>query len=383
MIKTILFDVDGVILSEERYFDASALTVWEMLHSPQYVGLQGDRFTPIPAEAEIRRIRETIFAHDDVLTFIKSRGINSNWDMVYLAFSYQMIRLCEHLQHQWTQEVAHLLTGQINREKLAQIAELVKTDTAGFVLDYASFVDDFAKGNAQKSELLTYLNQITLERCGIQTDVFSRNSLLWQLCQETFQEWYLGDERVADSIGRQSVQPGKKGFLVDEIPLVDPLILREILVRLKEEGYTLGIGTGRPSIETHVPLTELKLLDCFDENRVVTASHVLEAEEEFPVKAPLSKPHPFSYVKGLLGLDTKNETALSHSLPIPNGDEVLIVGDSLADLLAARAIGCRFAATLTGLSGQAARATFEKEQADFIWNDVREILSIVENKKTD
>lgn len=31
MIKTILFDVDGVMLSEERYFDASALTVWEFL----------------------------------------------------------------------------------------------------------------------------------------------------------------------------------------------------------------------------------------------------------------------------------------------------------------------------------------------------------------
>ncbi|MCK9911552.1 HAD family hydrolase, partial [Microbacteriaceae bacterium K1510] len=91
-----------------------------------------------------------------------------------------------------------------------------------------------------------------------------RNSRLWDLCQKAFQEWYLGDERVAASIGRESLQKGKKGFLADEIPIVDPAKLRELLMELKEKGYTLGIGTGRPTIETHVPLTEMNLLHLFD-----------------------------------------------------------------------------------------------------------------------
>ncbi len=376
MIKTILFDVDGVILSEERYFDASALTVWEMLHSDAYLGLGGDTFDPTPEEPVIRSVRETVFAKDQVLTFIKSRGINSNWDMVFLAFSYQLIRLCEKLQSVKSTEVKGLLSEQIDRDRLAELREWAKEYAADFAIDYAAFTADFAKGPAQKAELLTYLNQIAKERCGVETSMFSRNSDLWTLCQETFQEWYLGDLRVNASIGRESYQKGKKGFLSDEIPIVDPAKLREILLQLKQKGLVLGIGTGRPTIETHVPLSELHLLDLFDPNRVVSASHVLEAETAYPEQAPLAKPHPYCYLKGLAGLESDDRAVLSQQLPIANPDEVLIVGDSLADYLAARAIGCKFAATLTGLSGQSARATFEKERADYILNDVSEILSI-------
>ncbi|MCC8436002.1 HAD hydrolase-like protein [Brevibacillus sp. M2.1A] len=376
MIKTILFDVDGVMLSEERYFDASALTVWEFLYSPQYVGLAGEEFTPSPEEAQIRRVREQVFAHDEVLNFIKSRGINSNWDMVFLAFSYQLIRLIEAVKTQ-VPEATSLLVEQIDRPQLAKVKEWAATYAPDFQVDYAAFTADFAKGSAQKAEMLLYLNQIAKERCGIATEMFSRNSDLWQLIQKTFQEWYLGDERVAASIGRETMQPGKKGFLSDEIPIVPPAEMVELFRTLKEKGYTLGIGTGRPTIETHVPLSEMNILEWFDPNRVVTASHVLDAEEAFPSFAPMSKPHPYSYIKGLLGLDTPISDAVHFALPIENGDEVLIVGDSLADFLAARSIGCKFAATLTGLSGQDARSKFEEEKADFILDDVRDILSIL------
>ncbi|MGE5701474.1 MAG: HAD family hydrolase, partial [Clostridia bacterium] len=257
MIKTILFDVDGVMLSEERYFDASALTVWEMLHSEAYLGLAGDTFEPGPEEPIIRRVRDTVFDQNRVLNLIKARGINSNWDMVFLTFSYQIIRLCEKLLPVKGAEVAELLTNQIDREELARLRDWAKHEAPDFVIDYAAFTADFAKGNAQKAEMLIYLNQIAKERCNVDTEMFSRNSSLWKLCQETFQEWYLGDVRVTASIGRESYQKGKKGFLADEIPIVEPAKLREILLQLKEKGLTLGIGTGRPTIETHVPLSEL------------------------------------------------------------------------------------------------------------------------------
>ena len=32
IMKKVIFDIDGVLLSEERYFDVSALTVWEILY---------------------------------------------------------------------------------------------------------------------------------------------------------------------------------------------------------------------------------------------------------------------------------------------------------------------------------------------------------------
>ncbi|MGC5324505.1 HAD family hydrolase [Brevibacillus sp. SYSU BS000544] len=375
MIKTILFDVDGVFLSEERYFDASALTVWEMLHSKAYLGLSGDTFTPQPVENTIRDVRTTVFAQDEVLNFIKSRGINSNWDMVFLAFGYQLIRLCKHLQQKHPVEIKEILANQIDRKELATLASW-NEELSGFEIDYAAFTPDFAKGAAQKAEMLLYLNTLAEEHCGVKTEMFSRNSDLWKLCQETFQEWYLGDQLVEQSIGRPTSQAGKKGFLTDEIPIVEPAKVRELLVELKGKGITLGIGTGRPTIETHVPLEELGLLELFDANRIVTASHVLDAENEFPEEAPLAKPHPHCYVRGLLGLDKPIADVMNYSLPITNPKEVLIVGDSLADYLAARSIGCLFAATLTGLSGQEARAKFEQEKADYILDDVSQILSI-------
>jgi phosphoglycolate phosphatase-like HAD superfamily hydrolase len=64
-------------------------------------------------------------------------------------------------------------------------------------------------------------------------------------------------------------------------------------------------------------------------------------------------------------------------LPIDNSDEVLVVGDSLADLLAARQLGCQFAAVLTGLSGKDARSDFEKHEADYILDTVLDIKDIL------
>jgi len=377
MIKTVLFDVDGVILSEERYFDASALTVWEMLHSEHYLGLPGDAFAAAPEEAVIRRVREEVFARDEVLSFIKGRGINSNWDMVFLAFGYQLVRLGRHLLDTDASTVRDIFAAQIDRKALQRLRDLARSSQIPFPIDYPAFVSDFSRSPLVKSELLLHLNTLVREYLDVETELFSRNSELWQLCQETFQEWYLGDLLVQDSIGRPTAQPGKKGFLEDEIPLVDPAELRDILLVLRERGYALGIGTGRPTIETHVPLKALQLLDLFEANRVVTATHVLQAEEAYPELAPLAKPHPYCYLKGISGLATADATVLQTPLPLENGGEILIVGDSLADLLAARAIGCRFAATLTGLTGLEARAKFEEEKADYILNDVSEILTIL------
>lgn len=375
MFRTILFDVDGVLLSEERYFDASALTVWEMLYSPKYVGIGGDTFEPAPQEETIRRVRAEVFADDNVLDFVKTRGINANWDMVYLAFSYQLVLLLTELHKTKPEEVRAILTSQIHREAIAKVKKLAQG--VDFTVDYAAFVADFEKSTVEKQALLVYLNEIVREKTGIETDIFSRNSELWDLCQETFQEWYLGDRLVADSIGRPSYQEGKKGFLDDEIPIVEPAKMAEVLAELKNRGYDLGIGTGRPRIETIEPLKAMGLLQYFNPNRIVTASDVLDTEKRYPERAPLAKPQPYCYIKGMLGMDCHDDECFSLPLPIENGEEVLVVGDSVADYMAARSIGCKFAATLTGLTGQEARAKFEELQADYILDGMTYILTIL------
>ncbi len=93
MVKTILFDVDGVLLSEEHYFDASALTVWELLISKNYLALAPELFKTSYTESEIQHIRAQVFENDQVLKLQKSRGLNANWDMIYLTFCCQLIHL--------------------------------------------------------------------------------------------------------------------------------------------------------------------------------------------------------------------------------------------------------------------------------------------------
>ncbi|MBO8170647.1 MAG: HAD family hydrolase [Bacillaceae bacterium] len=375
MFRMILFDVDGVILSEERYFDASALTVWEMLYSPKYLGLSGDEFTPAPEENVIRRVRKDVFADDRVLNFVKGRGINANWDMVYLTFGYQLVRLLAELYKENPEAVKPILKNQIGFTELETINRLAQHSS--FTPDYGAFVDDFSRTDVEKQALLKELNGLIKAWTGIDTDIFSRNSTLWDVCQETFQEWYLGDDKVEESIGRPARQSGKKGFLHDEIPIVEVDRMRDLFMSLKNKGITIGIGTGRPQIETIEPLRAMGLLECFDTDRIVSASYVLEAEREYPERAPLAKPQPFCYVAGMLGLEHSVEEALNHPLPVENGDEILIVGDSVADLMAARSMGVKFAATLTGLSGQEARGKFEDLKADYILDDVLGVKEIV------
>ncbi|GAB6932995.1 hypothetical protein JCM14719A_13480 [Calditerricola satsumensis] len=126
-----------------------------------------------------------------------------------------------------------------------------------------------------------------------------------------------------------------------------------------------------------MPLSALGLLEFFDPNAVVTASDVLAAERAHPDAAPLAKPHPYTYLKALFGKTTPDDAVLRAALPVDEADSVLIVGDSLADLLAARRIGCRFAATLTGLEGAKARETFAEHRADHILNDVTQLVTVL------
>lgn len=375
MIDTILFDVDGVILSEERYFDASSLTIWEMIHSKRYLGLKSDEFTPLPEEEKIRNVRSKIFYEDRVLHMIKERGINANWDMVYLTFSCQLIHFLQTISKTDKRAVEQWLSRDIDCDALKQIGK--KINALPISPDYTAFIKDFESSPALKQEMLVYLNTVAEEKTGVKTTIFSRNSTLWDICQSAFQEWYLGSSREE----KPAVQEGKRGFLADEIPILKPERLAKLLSGLKDKGLILGIGTGRPEIETIEPLQALGLLQYFDRNRIVTAKDVLLTERRFPDQAPLSKPQPFTFVYGKLGKNHTPDEVLAARLPLEGAENILVVGDSPADYYAAKSMGARFAAVLTGLSGQEARPLFEHLGAENILNDVSEVVQLLDQLK--
>ncbi|MBM7713119.1 HAD family hydrolase [Siminovitchia sp. FSL H7-0308] len=375
MVKTVLFDVDGVLLSEERYFDMSALTVWEVLNSSKYLGLEPETFKTDLGDREIDDIRSQVFVQDQALKFMKACGLNANWDMIYLAVGYQLIHVLEQVKDEFADQIQGWLTNEINRDILLEIGANLKGKRVE--LDYAKFLDDFKTAEPSKQGLLGHLDTLSKEKLGVDTDIFGKADALWSTCEHASQEWYVGDKYVFQSTGKPSVQTGKAGFMSDEKVLAPKEEIAGLFAALNNHGVRIGVGTGRPELETIEPFRILGWLQHFDRNYIVTADDVLKAERENNNIPALAKPHPFTYILALSGKTKTVEQCLAEKLPIDHSKETLIVGDSLADLLAAREMGCLFAAVLTGLSGQDARPEFEEHQADYILDSVLDVKEIV------
>ncbi|SDC32052.1 Phosphoglycolate phosphatase, HAD superfamily [Melghirimyces thermohalophilus] len=378
MYNTILFDVDGVLLSEKRCFDSTCLSVWELLYSPQALGLAGDRFDPEPDDETIERVRQEIFDQEQILHWLKANGVNSNWDMVSLLFGFQLQELLKEQMKKRPEWVTAVLKKPVDRKALQRIGDMIRDEEPAFTPRFGELRERLKDASADGGDLSGQVNRLAEEWSGVRTDVFTHGGPLWQLGREVYQEWYLGRERFESQEKKAAVHPEKKGFLEQEIPLVEPEAIGSMLKELAKHGITLGIGTGRPALETEVPLTALGLWDLFHTDRIATASDVRAAEKIYPDQAPLGKPHPFTYLKAYFGRGSSDTKSVAARLPLTGGDRILIVGDSVADLMAARRMGCRFAAVLTGPTGQEARGKFEELEADYILDDVTEVLPLIE-----
>lgn len=351
--STVLFDVDGVMLGEDTYFNATSQTVHEIITTNRFFGKS--EAEPDPSSERLAEIRSQVLGtHDEVLDFLKGRGVNSNWDMVYLLVSHSLLKsLAQDDDRTW---VRGLLMRGLTLDDAVAVQEKVRVQ-----LHCADFTKDFPE-HLQKHEFLQYLNTLALQWLDVDTDHFGRKSDLWEQTRSVFQEFYLGTTE-------------KPGYLHREEPIATAEELQAMLSTLQEKGVVLGIATGRPQTETLIPLEALGVLKYIPLERIATASTVLEAEAHNPALAPLAKPHPFSYLRALRGAEGTHAELLLETLPLDRKD-VLVVGDSLADLLAAQALGTSFAATLTGHEGERAREMFEKHGADHILKDVREVAGL-------
>jgi phosphoglycolate phosphatase-like HAD superfamily hydrolase len=399
----ILFDIDGVMLSEERYFDASSLAVYELLTNPRYLGL---RVAGLPEfrvqhdDAAVTDIRTRVFDGDHYLRFIKERGVNANWDMVYLQFVACLTAIAvagrdtaspgvttrveevgrktgvasaaDAKRTKGAESPEGAESGDVVQSRAALIERLRRCVPTGTVGDdcFTAYRHLFAECRDKDAMLGVCERQLQRLIGGGARDV-------WELGKYVFQEWYLGDVHGEPAWFGEST--GKPGYLEQERPIVAPQALGQLFDGLRQRGIGIGIATGRPRLETEVPLSHFGWLSRFEPERITTASEVLVAEERLPDLGPLSKPHPFSYLKSYLG-ESDPVRVLQTPLPLPAeaADRLLVVGDSVADALAAKALGCHFAAVLTGLDGQSARATFEKLGCTYIFDDVLGLWSIID-----
>ncbi|WP_330988866.1 HAD family hydrolase [Staphylococcus pseudintermedius] len=373
MTKAILFDVDGVFLDESRCFDVSALTVYELLYSTDYLGLKSYIDLSQLTNVQITDIRATLFKNDVILNRLKSMGINSNWDMLFVVFSVHFIECLKQISHE--ARIDFLNSVQFDETTLRKVGQQLTNS----IINYERPLQFIENGSEGRSQIYQSLQSYAMTELNVEeATLFDINSPLWQLAQEIYQEWYLGTALYEEVEQKVAKTDYKRGYIYHEIALAPIEDIKQLLTNLKAAGYQLAIATGRPRTETLVPFETLDLLSYFDDAFIVSASEVLEVESRYPELKPLGKPNPFSYIAAFNGNQKQDyyDYATNQTNRM-DPEKVTIVGDSLADLFSAQTVNAQFIGTLTGLKGKSAEAELRAHGAEIIVDNVLDIQKVL------
>lgn len=330
--NTIIFDMDGVITSEDNYWNCAALTVWEYLSWNS-----GKKISASECMENISKIRQKVFCNDELISVLKGKGVNSNWDLGYV-----------------TVLIAWICNGKYNWENFQVVLEYAKELPENIIDAYASLAVECA------------------EKTGFDYDWLKRNELMWQTMRDIFQQWFLGDKLFKERFGYSPINLGKSGLLYREEPIIDKSVLQELL-HLLSRNKRVCTGTGRPYIEMIQPVTDWNIKQYFAPDGLCNYDHVVEAEKELSSNA-LTKPHPYMFLKALYGTDYDNTRLVNGDYDKSKIKTTLIVGDAGADILAAQAMGADFCAVLTGIQGRGARDYFGQLNATYILNSVADFV---------
>lgn len=323
----VIFDMDGVITSEYIYWDAAALSVYELLYDFRFYGKQEiDRPW---CRKNYRMLYDMIFCGGRTVRAVKNLGVNTNWDLAYLVFC---------------------------------VSKYLDPALLSFDSQHFEAVCMFIENMTLKApELYDSVAGLVATVLPAEANFFKRSgSGLWQQILSVFQRWFLGD---AETEGLQSM----------EEPLLELDAVKNVLGNLKIRGIRLGIGTGRPREEILYPLRMWGLMKYFDPEMIAAYDEVRRAEIEQKSGDALAKPHPFVFQKAAFGEMLSDREILDGKAYLAPCQRVLVVGDATSDLLAAKAGGFCFAAVLTGIQGQEARRSFAESGADYIFESILEM----------
>ena len=343
LIDLIIFDIDGVILSETGYWDTARLTLWEILERPNYLGRRGYFGSETASTITKFKLRENI-APDSILNELKRLAINSNWDKTFVLTSLHLVGILSlYLHRQGGDPVLPFLEDSLatTEQKLHNLNELLKgcdyNSTTGTEMINRFLEDAHPLTGAR---ILGYVRSFAGEQLGGDLKFFEPKGELWQFCHRVFQEIY-----HAESFSPFS-------FRVEEETVLERQRVADALRALNESGkYKLGIATGRPLEEVIGPLNTLGLLSYFDESRIVTYNHVVDAEKIISKAGKsirLEKPHPFVVLKAIYP-DKDVHTLLLPQYSSTDHSSVIVVGDGASDIIAAKEANCVAIGVLTGI----------------------------------
>ena len=421
--NTVIFDMDGVITSEENYWNSAALVVREVLtsfcaplseggglRSPSRAPLaeggclrspsrsplsEGgcpkgrEEFDPVAMSADVARIRREVFCDDRLITLLKGRGVNSNWDLGYVTVLIALI-LGTH-DSEKILEYADTLSDNI-LDEYDRLAEEAARAVYGTEYSQNCSTVLCADGEGEPRTASPSLSSPSFS-AGLQANpdasvrppscgcagkvpdrgwgVFARNGELWRDMRDCFQEWFLGDELFLKTFGKQPRNPGKPGLIKSERPLIPMDKLKTMLSELSKT-KRVCTGTGRPYNELIAPLSQWGITELFAPDGLSNYDHVAAAEAK--TGETLTKPHPYMFLKALYGTDYDDLRLINGDYDRREIKKALIVGDAGADILAAHAMGADFCAVLTGVQGKAARGYFEDLGAEYILDSAAELI---------
>lgn len=371
MKNVIVFDLDGVITSEEAYWDTAGLVLHELLYSPRYWNIaRSSVYQPPNTAEECRRIgRETL--PEAIILGFKAHSINSNWDTCYAAVCICLLDLLASLPDRSALFPLRPEDASWTATFRASLARL----TAPGVVKAMKRLDAPILQNYVGLELMRLFDVYASEIFSQPVEgVFAYASPFWLLCQDLFQETYLGDELYRQTYGHAPFQSGKPGCIHFEQPLLPGEDLRSMLATLVEQGYVLGVATGRPRQEAIVPLKNYGLFTYFDPARVMTHDEVSLAEAALRAKGDkttlLVKPNPYQFLRAY-------DPQYQPLQPPSSAGSFVVVGDTPSDVRGGRAAGAIIVAVLTGARTTQARTMLEEAQPDFTVKDVTEVPALL------
>jgi phosphoglycolate phosphatase-like HAD superfamily hydrolase len=353
-LKTLIFDLDGVITSEKKYWNTARLTVWELISGKNYLGISQYFGESNDVSNLLVELGEKVIPNSFIYE-LKSRAINSNWDLTFFVICLHLVGILSNLKQVKGDSLSYLLNqNDIDfKSKLNELGKLLQGEEYEVQISKA-VIKQFWQDTSSLTgaAVLEYVNFFINQKLGEDFSFFDSRGELWQLCYENFQAWY----------------EGKKGYnLPDDETVLDLNSIDAALSTLHHSGrYTLAIATGRPRNEVIQPFTTWGLLQYFDPQRIVTYDEVLEAESILSSSnqnIKLGKPHPFILLKAMYpGEDVRKLCA--EDFRLKNGREIAYIGDAGSDVVAAKRAGCVSLGVLTGFAEGNAREKKQQMLAD-------------------
>lgn len=370
-LKLLIFDLDGVITSETKYWNTSRLTVWEFICSNKYLGINNYFGDGQEVETRLTEIGDRLIPSSFIYE-LKSRAVNSNWDLTFFVVSLHLVAILNEFQKTEKERLSEIL------KKPVPLA--TKFQELGRVLSNFEYTDEISNNvikqfwqettSLRGSAVVEYVETFSEKMLGFPIPGCEGKGELWQLCYQNFQDWY----------------EGKKGYqLPDDETVVDVNSIDAALKSLRDSGrFNLAIATGRPRNEVIEPMTVLGLLKYFDSQRIVTYDEVLEAESILSTtnqQIKLGKPHPFVIFKAVYPQE-KVEKLGAENFQLTNAAEIAYIGDAGSDVVAAKKAGCFSIGVLTGFASGKAREMLIDLGCDLVLDSILDLPQLLGVEKS-